>query len=174
MKPDEDQEEMLVTYTLMQKKRPLTKFEEDLGVSSEYDRRIYDSPSARREFHESQFKGNKTTISSDGKVVHQSHKAAKNKYGKKHASLHQGEADHIDPLKNIHERVENNPLARLLLSDSDLQEVGNRRTNFQELSKGENTSKGAKSELQRGIETCDVKRVAKGISVQVETDVFVT
>lgn len=37
MKPDEDQEEMLVTYTLMQKKRPLTKFEEDLGVSSEYD-----------------------------------------------------------------------------------------------------------------------------------------
>lgn len=36
MKPDEDQEEMLVTYTLMQKKRPLTKFEEDLGVSSEY------------------------------------------------------------------------------------------------------------------------------------------
>lgn len=62
MKPDEDQEEMLVTYTLMQKKRPLTKFEEDLGVSSEYDRRIYDSPSARREFHESQFKGNKTTI----------------------------------------------------------------------------------------------------------------
>ena len=174
MKPDEDQEEMLVTYTLMQKKRPLTKFEEDLGVSSEYDRRIYDSPSARREFHESQFKGNKTTISSDGKVVHQSHKAAKNKYGKKHASLHQGEADHIDPLKNIHERVENNPLARLLLSDSDLQEVGNRRTNFQELSKGENTSKGAKSELQRGIETCDVKRVAKGISVQVETDVLLT
>ena len=174
MKPDEDQEEMLVTYTLMQKKRPLTKFEEDLGVSSEYDRRIYDSPSARREFHESQFKGNKTTISSDGKVVHQSHKAAKNKYGKTHASLHQGEADHIDPLKNIHERVENNPLARLLLSDSDLQEVGNRRTNFQELSKGENTSKGAKSELQRGIETCDVKRVAKGISVQVETDVLLT
>lgn len=50
MKPDEDQEEMLVTYTLMQKKRPLTKFEEDLGVSSEYDRRIYDSPSARREY----------------------------------------------------------------------------------------------------------------------------
>lgn len=37
MKPDEDQEEMLVTYTLMQKKRPLTKFEEDLGVSSEYE-----------------------------------------------------------------------------------------------------------------------------------------
>ena len=51
MKPDEDQEEMLVTYTLMQKKRPLTKYEEDLAVSSEYDRRIYDSPSARREFH---------------------------------------------------------------------------------------------------------------------------
>lgn len=70
MKPDEDQEEMLVTYTLMQKKRPLTKFEEDLGVSSEYDRRIYDSPSARREFHESQFKGNKTTISSDGYLKH--------------------------------------------------------------------------------------------------------
>lgn len=146
----------------------------DYGVTPDYKRQNYDSQAARENFHKSQFGNKKTTISSDGKVVHKSHKAAENKYGKKHASSHQAEADHRDPLKNIHERVENDPIKRSLLTDEDIKEIGNRNSNYQELSKQENASKGAQSEIQRGIETHDLKRTVKGVQTQAETDVLLT
>ena len=98
----------------------------DYGISAEYQRSNYDSPTARKDFLDSQFQDSKTTISKDGQTVHRSHEAAKNKYGAKRASYHQAEADHKDPLKNIQERTEKNPVLRSLLTDQDIEEVGNR------------------------------------------------
>ena len=144
----------------------------DYGISAEYQRSNYDSPTARKDFLDSQFQDSKTTISKDGQTVHRSHEAAKNKYGAKRASYHQAEADHKDPLKNIQERTEKNPVLRSLLTDQDIEEVGNRTGNFQVLSKRENASKGAQSEIQRGMETRDVKRVLEGAQTQAQTDLL--
>lgn len=144
----------------------------DYGISAEYQRSNYDSPTARKNFLDSQFQDSKTTISKDGQTVHRSHEAAKNKYGAKRASYHQAEADHKDPLKNIQERTEKNPVLRNLLTDQDIEEVGNRTGNFQVLSKRENASKGAQSEIQRGMETRDVKRVLEGAQTQAQTDLL--
>lgn len=146
----------------------------EYGITAKYERKNYDSPTARKNFHESQFQDGKTITSSEGEILHKSHKAAKNKYGSKRSSYHQAEADHKDPLKDIHERAEKDPLKRYFLKDSDLKEVGNRKKNFQELSKHENASKKDKSELQRGIETHDIDRAAKGLYTQTETDILLT
>lgn len=146
----------------------------EYGITSEYARKNYDSQIARKNFHESQFQNGKTTTDAKGEILHKSHKAATNKYGTKRASYHQAEADHKDPLKNIHERVEKDPFKRAFLTDEDIKEVGNRKKNFQELSKHENASKQDKSELQRGIESHDIKRAAKGLYTQTETDILLT
>ena len=66
------------------------------------------------------------------------------------------------------------PFKRAFLTDEDIKEVGNRKKNFQELSKHENASKQDKSELQRGIESHDIKRAAKGLYTQTETDILLT
>lgn len=146
----------------------------DYGVSPKYERKKYDSQAARKKFHESQFGDKKTITDDSGEILHKSHDSAKSKYGEKRASFHQAEADHIDPLKDIHERVEKDPLKKAFLTDEDIKEIGNRKKNFQELSKHENASKKEKRELQRGIETHDVKRAVKGLKIQTETDLMLT
>lgn len=142
------------------------------GITPEYDRKNYDSQTARKNFHENQFKDHKTITDASGTTLHRSHDAAIKKYGKKMAPLHQAEADHKDPIKNIHNRATKNPVASKLLTDKDIKEVGNRPHNFQELSKRENAAKQDKSELQRGIETRDAKRAIDGLATQAETDIL--
>lgn len=144
------------------------------GVTTKYDRKNYDSQAAHKEFHDSQFQGKKTVVGSDGEILHREHKAAERKYGKVKAPQHQAEADHRDPLKNIHRRATDNPILSALLTDEDIKEIGNRPRNYQELSKHENTSKGEQSEFQRGLETKNFKRAAKGLYTQTETDVLLT
>lgn len=144
------------------------------GITPEYDRKNYDSQTARRSFHESQFEDHKTITDASGTILHRSHDAATKKYGKKMASLHQAEADHKDPIKNIHSRVQKSPLKRELLTDEDIKEIANRTHNFQELSKRENATKQDKSELNRGIETRDIKRTVDGLATQTETDLLLT
>ena len=146
----------------------------DYGVGATYERNLYDSHAARENFHRAQFDGKKTITGADGETLHKSHSAAKSKYGAARASYHQAEADHKDPLKNIHTRAEKNPVLKRLLTDADIKEIGNRGGNFQELSKHENTSKGKKSELRRGLETKDPKRVIDGVKTQAETDLLLT
>lgn len=111
----------------------------DLGVTRQYDRKLYDSKKAKADFHDSQFGDKKTITGPNGETLHRSHKAAKNKYGDKQWAAHAAEADHVDPLKNIHTRHKKDAF----LSDTDIKEIGNRQSNFQELSKRENASKGA-------------------------------
>lgn len=144
----------------------------ELGVSQQYSRKLYDSPAARRKFHDSQF-GDKKTIQTEEGVLHRSQKAARAKYKSK-ASYREAQADHIDAAKNVHSRVVKDPIKRALLSDEDVKNVINRDDNFQEKSRHENASKGAQSEFQRGVEQHDAKRALKGIEKQVETDIQLT
>lgn len=144
---------------------------ERLGATKEYDRGKIGDPSANKRFHESQFGDKKTVQGSNGETLHRDHDAAKRKYGPKWQE-HAAEADHIDPLKNIHERHAKNAF----LTDEDIKEVANRQGNFQELSRRENgpSNKGSKSEFQRGWETKDPKRMVRGLKAQAETDVLLT
>lgn len=144
---------------------------ERLGATKEYDRGKIGDPSANKRFHESQFGDKKTVQGSNGETLHRDHDAAKRKYGPKWQE-HAAEADHIDPLKNIHERHAKNAF----LTDEDIKEVANRQGNFQELSRRENgpSNKGSKSEFQRGCETKDPKRMVRGLKAQAETDALLT
>lgn len=136
-------------------------------ITYEYDRKNYDNPYLRKQYSKEAFNGKKTTIDATGKVVHSSHKAAKNKYGK-NASFHQAETDHIDPLENIHSRNKKNAF----LSDEDLMEVANRKGNIQQLNKHDNASKGSNSEIKMGLKTKDPKRAINGMVKQTENDIL--
>ena len=146
----------------------------DYGVTPEYDRKSYDSPTARKSFHEGQFGDDKTITDASGTTLHRSHNAAVKKYGEEMAPAHQAEADHKDPIKNIHSRVRRNPLKSAFLTDEDVKAVANRDSNFQELSKRENEAKQDRSEFWRGVETKDPKRAMAGLAAQMETDVRLT
>ena len=146
----------------------------NLGIPRDYNRKSYDDPIARRDTHDRAFGENKTTRDQMGEVVHHNHQAAKNKYGSAQASFHQAEADHKDPLKNIHTRSNDNLFMKAFLKEGDIKEVGNRASNLQILNKHENASKGSSSELRRGIENANVSRVIRGAKTQVETDVLLT
>lgn len=136
------------------------------GITAQYKRKNYDDLTARKKFHDSQFGDKKTTIGSDGELLHRDHKAAERKYGKEKASLHQAEGDHIDTIKDVYSRHKDNPF----LKDEDIKAVVNRQKNLQELSKKENASKGGDSEIQRGIKDKNLKRVIKGVKAQAGTD----
>lgn len=138
----------------------------NLGVTSEYIRKNYDSQFARKAFHDSQFGEGKVVIGPNGEMLHRSQAAARNKYGGDRASYHQAQADHIDPVSNVYKRHKDNPF----LADEDIKEVVNRDSNFQEISRHENASKQDISELQKGIESRDLGRIAKGLKAQIETD----
>lgn len=161
----------LAILTALEKEVDLTASEQiHLGVSSEYVRRNYDSQSAHKAFHDSQFGDKKVITGPKGEILHRSQAAAKSKYGDKRASYHQAQADHIDPINNVYERWKNNPF----LTDEDIKEVVNRMKNFQESSRHDNASKKAASEFQEGIQNRDVGKALNGIKTQAETDILLT
>lgn len=165
-----DKEKPIIYYKNNADTSHLATQEPTYGVTQKYNRKNYDSPKARKKYHDSQFGDKKTITDANGKTIHRSHKAAKKKYRKSKAPDHQGESDHIDPLKNIQDRHKENTL----LTDQDIEEVGNRKRNLQELNKRDNTSKGASSEFEVGIKERNIKRATRGAKAQIETDVLLT
>ena len=114
-----------------------------LGVTQDYDRSNYDSTKAKKDFKDSVFGDSETiTDSYTGEILYKSHKKAKEQYGSEY-SEHAVEADHINSLKSIHDKVKKNPF----LSDDDVKEIANTKENFRALSKHDNTSKGEKSDF---------------------------
>lgn len=143
--------------------------ESPYGVTQKYERSNYDSPSARKQFHDDQFKDRRVVQDIHGNDLHRSQDAAHNKYGPNRSSYHEAQADHKDPVKNVHDRHKNNPL----ICDDDIKEIVNRRSNFQELSRHDNASKGDNSELVEGIKKRDIKRISRGAEAQLETDALI-
>lgn len=171
MELEKDIQIELAILTALEKEVDLTTSQQiHLGVSPEYVRRNYDSQSAHKAFHDSQFGDKKVITGPNGEILHRSQTAAKSKYGDKRASYHQAQADHIDPINNVYERWKDNPF----LTDEDIKKVVNRMKNFQESSRHDNASKKATSEFQEGIQNRDVGQVLNGIKTQAETDVLLT
>lgn len=171
MELEKDMQTELTILTALGKEVDLASTRQiHLGVSSEYVRKNYDSQSAHKEFHDSQFGDKKVIIGPNGEMLHRSQIAARNKYGDKRASYHQAQADHIDPINNVYGRWKDNPF----LTDEDIKEVVNRMKNFQESSRHDNASKKATSEVQEGIQSRDIRKTVKGIKTQAETDIQLT
>lgn len=118
--------------------------ENPYGITKQYDRTLYDDQTAHKKFHDSQFGDKQTITTEDGQILHRHAKAAKAKYGKARASYHSAQADHIDPIKNAHNRIKNSPLG-VMTTDEDFKEVINSQDNFQEKSAHDNASKQAQS-----------------------------
>lgn len=114
-----------------------------LGVTQDYDRSNYDSTKAKKDFKDSVFGDSETiTDSYTGETLYRSHKKAQEQYGSEY-SKYAVEADHINSLKSVHDKVKKNPF----LSDDYVKEIANTKENFRALSKHNNTSKGEKSDF---------------------------
>lgn len=171
MKLDKDTQIELAILQSLGKEVDLTSVHQiPLGVSPEYDRKIYDRQAAHKAFHDSQFGDKKVITGPNGETLHRSQAAAQNKYGARRASYHQAQADHIDPINNVYNRWKDNPF----LTDEDIKEVVNRMKNFQESSRHNNASKKAISETQEGIQQGDIGKIVKGLKAQMGTDVLLT
>lgn len=124
----------------------------ELGVTNVYNKdnraKYWDSTKGKVAYKEQVFGDKKTTRLSDGTLVHKNTTAARNKYQRGSNSntwaKHAAETDHIVSIKQIHERVKENPF----LTNQDVREIANRDANYQVLSKKDNTSKGACSEWE--------------------------
>lgn len=130
----------------------------ELGITQEYNKenrdKLWDSQSRKTEFKEKQFNGKNTYEDSiSGKTLHKNQNAAQNKYHMRNEAgevvsskwaEHSAETDHINALKDLHEKHKENPF----LSDKDFKEIVNSDENYRILSKSLNTSKGDKSDWQ--------------------------
>ena len=171
MELDKDAQIRLAALKALEAEVDLTTAQQiDLGVSSEYIRKNYDSQAAHKAFHDSQFGNAKVITGPNGEILHRSQAAAQNKYGVRRTSYHQAQADHIDPINNVYERWKDNPF----LTDKDIKEVVNRMKNFQEISRHENASKRATGAVQDGMQKHDIGRVIKGLKAQIETDALLS
>ena len=144
-----------------------------LGVTQDYERSNYDSTKAKKDFKDSVFGDSETiTDSYTGEILYKSHKKAKEQYGSEY-SKHAVEADHINSLKSVHDKVKKNPF----LSDDDVKEIANTKENFRALSKHDNTSKGEKSDFTviSDPDSCfSLKGKIKYAGEKVKSDVFLT
>jgi len=120
------------------------KYDKKLGITQDYERAKYDSDKRKREYKEKVFDGKQTYNDPiSGEILHKSHTAAKKKYHTKYSS-HAAETDHINAIKDVHNKVKHNPF----LSDDDFKEIVNCDENYRILSKSQNASKGDKNDFQ--------------------------
>lgn len=129
----------------------------NLGITQEYNDKnrnnLWDSDN-KEKYKNKQF-GDKKTYRDpiSGKTLHKSQPAAQKKYhmknedGKKVSSewaKYSAETDHVNALKDVHDKVKNNPF----LTDDDFKEIMNSDENYRIMSKSVNASKGKKSDWE--------------------------
>lgn len=127
-----------------------------MGITQEYNKenrdKLWDSTKGKAEYKDKVF-GDRQTIEDpiSGKTLHRDQRAAQNKYHMKNGdgenisskwAEHSAETDHINALKDIHNKAKHNPF----LTDNDLKEIANSDENYRVLSKSQNASKGEKSD----------------------------
>nr|WP_294484688.1 GlsB/YeaQ/YmgE family stress response membrane protein [uncultured Anaerosporobacter sp.] len=130
----------------------------DLGITQEYNKqnrdKLWDSTKGKQAYKEKTF-GDKQTVVDPitGKTLHKNQSAAQNKYHMKNSdgenisskwADHSAETDHVNALKDVHEKVKGNPF----LTDEDFKDITNSDENYRLLSKSDNASKGEKSDWQ--------------------------
>lgn len=120
----------------------------ELGVSKEYDRKLFDDTAARAKFKNEAFNGARTIQDSiTGEIIHKSHTAAKRKYQQGSESKawvkHASETDHVISLEKGHRILSKNPFLR----NEDVAYILNQKSNFRETAKSFNSSKQEKTDL---------------------------
>lgn len=153
----EKERNVLIDVSITQSRMKQTA-NSDLGITQEYNKenrdKLWDSTKGKAEYKEKVF-GDKETYEDkiSGNVLHKSQKAAQRKYHQKNSkgenvstawANHSAETDHINPLKDFHDKKKYNGF----LSDSDFKEIMNSDENYRILSKSENASKGEKSDWE--------------------------
>lgn len=135
----------------MNNNNPNQTLSQNLGITKEYDRKLYDSAKNKANFKEKTFDGKQTYSDPiTGQTLHKSQNAAQNKYHKntnnkndsQKWAKHSAEVDHINSLKNVHDKVKHDPF----LTDDDFKDIMNADENFRVTSKSLNASKGEKSD----------------------------
>lgn len=134
---------------LIQMKDNLKK-NESLGVGQKYNRTLYDDINKRNKFKEDFFYGNRTEKDYiTGETLHVNSKAAKSKYRKENYTKHIADVDHIIPEKQVHKKLKNNPY----LSDEDVKEIANSKSNYRITSARLNRHKRHGSNLKVAFES---------------------
>lgn len=134
---------------------------------SAYARNLYDIGEAHRAAKDAVFsKGDIVRDPYDGNVLYQRKAEAKLNHGQDY-SKHYAEADHIDSIKNIHERHKNDPF----LTNADIRDVANQPDNFQVISATNNRSKGRKSQSEWMMDISDADMRSYGIKLGKEAQV---
>lgn len=154
---DKDNENMVIN-TIININSADQKANDSLGITQEYNKtnreELWDSAQKKKDFKDKQFGDKETYIDPiSGEVLHKSQSAAQKKYHMKNENgenvskewaKHSAETDHINALKDVHEKVKHNPY----LSDSDFKEIMNSDENYRILSKKDNTAKGEKNDWE--------------------------
>lgn len=130
----------------------------DLGITQEYNKenrdKLWDSAKGKKAYKENTFGDKQTYVDPiSGKTLHKDQGAAQRKYHMKNSdgenvsskwAEHSAETDHVNALKDVHEKVKSNPF----LTDEDFKDIMNSDENYRLLSKSDNASKGEKSDWQ--------------------------
>lgn len=144
----EQLEKVFSNKKLLEMKENLDK-ESQLGISQEYDRKIYDNPYKLRKTKKKFFDGKKTDIDYyTGNVLNADSNAAHRKYGRKAAQKHRGSVDHIVSLKKFHGKAKMNPF----LTDADIKEIANSDFNYRVTNFHLNTQKGKKGNIEIALD----------------------
>lgn len=123
----------------------------------QYDRSALDDIAKRQRFKDQYFGDKKTIIDPYTlETLHKDSSAAKNKHGKKQASKHSSDVDHITPLKVVKKRYSSNEF----LETSDLKNIGNLNANYRMTSSKINRQKGAKTNIEY-IKNADIPSIGK-------------
>lgn len=122
-----------------------------------YDRSALDDIAKRQRFKDQHFGDRKTSTDPyTGKTLHKESAAAASKYGKKHATQHSSDVDHVTPLAEVHRRYSSNEF----LDTADLKHIGNLDANYQVISSTVNRQKGGKTNIEY-IKNADIPAVGK-------------
>ena len=162
----EEQNGILRTTLAQQKVNP------EMGLTKEYDRKLYDSTKRKNEFRDKTFGDSKVYDDPiSGKLLHKSHSAAENKYHHKNTqgevvssayADHAAEVDHVVALKDAHGLLKHDAF----LTDDEFKEILNSDENFRILSKKMNTEKGAQNDLQYALSNKELTTNAKAEMLQ--------
>lgn len=117
----------------------------NLGISQDYDRNLYDDEKSKKECVESFFDERKSNEEYyTGEKLHRSQKAAVKRYGRIASRKHIVQADHTIPLERLHKVHKMNPF----LSDNDLKKIGNSKMNLRPVGARFNQMKSNSTNLE--------------------------
>lgn len=116
----------------------------NLGVTKKFDRKNYQDSAAMERFKQNAFKKGPVKDPISGLELAPDKATASQLYGSDNINARTAETDHITPLKQVHDKLKDNPF----ISDEDVKNIANKDSNFGMKSRTSNASKGGKTNAQ--------------------------